>query len=77
MADSKGSTRRGDRTKKAPKHKNTFAFKHNKHSRKTKFISSLPTAREQGSGLCLRCVQIIDWRKQYRKYKPMREAHKW
>jgi hypothetical protein len=39
---------------KGPAHKNTFAFKHNKHSRKTKFIAGLPTQRASGSGLCER-----------------------
>ena len=38
------SLRRGDNAKAAPKHQNQFAFKHNKHSRKTESIKAMPIA---------------------------------
>lgn len=61
----------GERKKKKPagrgqKHQNAFAFHHNKNSQKTRLILSLPN-----EGLCKRCHDIIEWKKQYRKYKPL------
>lgn len=47
-------------------HQNRFAFKHNKASRKTAKILALPN-----EGLCTKCHDIIEWRKQFRKYKPL------
>ena len=49
---------------RAQHYQNTFAFKHNPKSRKTKKILGL-----QSVGLCERCERIIEWRKKYRKYK--------
>jgi hypothetical protein len=60
------STERGNVKKRGPHHKNTTKFKHNKNSKKTKKILSNPI-----EGLCKRCHQKIEWRKQYRKYKPL------
>lgn len=36
--------RKGEPTKKGPTHQNAFAFKHNKHSRKTEQIKAMPIA---------------------------------
>lgn len=59
----------GNKTKKkkgrAPAHQNTFAYKHNPCSKKTDKILSLPNIHT-----CQRCYDKIEWRKQYRKYKP-------
>ncbi|KAI3658825.1 hypothetical protein MP638_005831 [Amoeboaphelidium occidentale] len=62
----KVSTRKGNNKKTSQKHKNTFSFTHNKNSKKTKLILSLPIRN-----LCDRCQQIVEWRKNYRKYKPL------
>ncbi|GMI17408.1 hypothetical protein TrLO_g9391 [Triparma laevis f. longispina] len=51
---------------RAPKHQNTFAFKHNPNSKKTKQIESKPIL-----GVCLKCKEKLEWRKKYRKYKPL------
>lgn len=69
----KVSLRRGDRKKKAPKYKNSFAFKHNKNSRYTKKIANIDTK----SGTCRKCRDIIEWRKKYRKYKPVKDPKTW
>ena len=47
---------------RAPKHQNTFAFKHNPKSKKTEKILSSPNV-----GVCKRCYDKIEWRKKYRK----------
>lgn len=66
------STRKGNNKKAAPKHKNSFAFKHNPNSKKTKVILAINHA-----GLCAHCNEIIEWRKKYRKYKPLKHPRKW
>lgn len=66
--ESKGSTRKGNQAKKAPAHRNKFQFTagfNKSTSRLTKRINDLPAT----SGLCRKCTNIIEWRKQYRKYK--------
>ncbi|CAG8717232.1 5396_t:CDS:2, partial [Acaulospora morrowiae] len=52
--------------KGAQKYQNTFAFHANKNSKKTKTINSLPI-----DGVCQKCKDIIEWRKKYKKYKPL------
>jgi hypothetical protein len=49
-----------------PAHANSYAFHHNKSSKLTKHIGSLPIRF-----LCPPCVAVIEWRKKYRKYKPL------
>jgi hypothetical protein len=49
-----------------PAHQNTFAFQHNPGSKLTAKILASPNV-----GLCRRCHDKIEWRKQYRKYKPL------
>ncbi|CAG8464617.1 9631_t:CDS:2 [Dentiscutata heterogama] len=53
--------------KGAQKHKNTYAFRANKNSKKTNLINSLPI-----NGICKRCKDIIEWRKKFKKYKPLK-----
>ncbi|KDO35627.1 hypothetical protein SPRG_00471 [Saprolegnia parasitica CBS 223.65] len=60
------SSQRGNVKKGAPKHQNTFAFKHNPKSKKTEHILGLPI-----HGLCPHCHEQIVWRKKYRKYRPL------
>jgi len=60
------SSRSGNTTKKQQKHQNTFAFKHNPNSSKTKQISKSPL-----DFLCDRCHNILEWKIKYRKYKPL------
>jgi len=55
-----GQRRRG------PAHQNTFAFRHNPKSKKTERILASPI-----EGLCQRCHEKVEWRKKYRKYKPL------
>ena len=56
---------------KRPAHQNSTAFKHNPNSRLTARIASIPN-----DGLCHRCHAIIEWRKKYRKYKPLSQPRK-
>ncbi|CAH0519596.1 unnamed protein product [Peronospora belbahrii] len=63
------STQRGNMKKRAPKHQNSFAFKHNPKSKKTNRIMSMPIY-----GLCQKCHEQIEWRKKYRKYKPLTQS---
>ncbi|KCV72312.1 hypothetical protein H696_01708 [Fonticula alba] len=60
------STRKGGVTKGAPKHQNKTAYKHNRASKKTLHILSLPI-----NGLCKSCRDVLEWRKKFRKYKPL------
>ena len=55
----------------APAHQNTFAFKHNPKSKKTQKILESPNIH-----VCRRCHDKIEWRKQYRKYKPRTQPGK-
>lgn len=63
---SKGSTS-GASKSRPPAHQNQTAFKHNKSSKKTKKILDSPIS----DLLCPSCKNVIEWRKQYRKYKPL------
>lgn len=56
----------GKPKKGPPAHANSYAFHHNKSSKLTKHIGSLPIRH-----LCPACVAVIEWRKKYRKYKPL------
>ena len=49
----------------APAHQNTFAFRHNKGSKLTAIIRESPVDL-----VCRRCAAQIQWKKDYRKYKP-------
>lgn len=54
-----------------PRHQNDYAFKHNKASKLTAKILSTPNV-----GLCKRCHDIIEWKKAYRKYKPLTQPRR-
>eukprot|EP00943_MAST-04B_sp_MAST-4B-sp1_P006631 g6631.t1 len=81
MATLASETRRltanGERKRKLPqnsrkpKHQNSFAFKHNRNSKKTAAIKSV-----MHDGLCQRCHEKIVWKKKYRKYKPIKKSRK-
>lgn len=58
---SSGKPKRGP-----PAHANSYAFHHNPSSKLTAHIMSLPI-----NGLCPSCQAVIEWRKKYRKYKPL------
>jgi hypothetical protein len=49
------------------RYQNTFAFKHNPNSKTTKEILGI-----MHHGLCKRCNDKIEWRKRFRKYKPLK-----
>jgi len=49
----------------APAHQNKFAWTHNPKSKTTERILKSPNVH-----VCRRCHDKIEWRKQYRKYKP-------
>ena len=65
------STRSGNCTKVAQKYQNTFTFKHNKNSLLTRKIRETPL-----DYLCKRCLEKLEWRINYRKYKPLTNAAK-
>lgn len=50
---------------RAPAHQNKFAYKHNPKSKTTEKILASPIYH-----VCQRCHDKLEWRKQYRKYKP-------
>jgi len=54
-----------------PAHANRTAFVHNRNSKKTRRILAAPI-----SGLCPPCRAVLEWRKRYRKYKPLSVAKK-
>ncbi|KAF9955967.1 hypothetical protein BGZ72_003225 [Mortierella alpina] len=62
----KASSRKGNTKKQGQAHKNTYAFHANKSSKITKRIASMPVG-----GLCAKCVDVIMWRKKFKKYKPL------
>eukprot|EP01043_Picozoa_sp_COSAG02_P050428 COSAG02_NODE_5182_length_4563_cov_4.094982_5_plen_158_part_00 len=53
------------RRTRSQKYQNTFAYKHNKSSKRTLEILAVPIG-----GVCKRCYDVLTWRKAYRKYKP-------
>ncbi|KAL3785299.1 hypothetical protein ACHAW5_008331 [Stephanodiscus triporus] len=54
-----------------PAHQNAYAFRHNPKSKKTERILSSPNV-----GVCVRCRDKIEWRKKYRKYRPLTHPSK-
>lgn len=50
----------------APAHANRTAYRHNPSSKLTKKILAMPIC-----GLCPACHEQIEWRKRFRKYKPL------
>ncbi|KAF8975285.1 hypothetical protein BGZ46_009277 [Entomortierella lignicola] len=62
----KVSSRKGNNKKGAQAHKNAYAFHANKSSKITKKIAAMPVG-----GLCEKCVEVIMWRKKFKKYKPL------
>ena len=68
------STRKGNNAKKPQKYQNKTAFRNDLHdsSKLTKQINSLEVA-----GVCARCKEVIDWRKKFKKYKPLTAPKKW
>ena len=67
MSTQKGNVHR----QRAQKHQNDFKFKHNKGSKKTEKLKQAPLDL-----LCKRCYEILKWRIEYRKYKPITTPHK-
>lgn len=53
-------------------HKNTFAFRHNPKSKLTATIAATPIV-----GVCEKCRIQIQWRKDYRRYKPLKAPATW
>ena len=62
--------RSGARGKK-PAHQNSFAYRHNKGSKKTKAIYAVVH-----KNLCSHCYDKVEWKKKYRKYKPLLKSRK-
>ncbi|KAF9546725.1 hypothetical protein EC957_009485 [Mortierella hygrophila] len=67
----KVSSRRGNPKKGGQAHKNAYAFHANKSSKITKRIAAMPVG-----GLCEKCVEVIMWRKKFKKYKPLTQMKK-
>lgn len=61
----------GSKKSGPPAHANKFAYTHNRNSKLTRTILSFPI-----SGLCPSCREIVEWRKRFRKYKPLTVAKK-
>lgn len=68
------SSKKGNNKKKGQKYQNRSAFKNNLHdsSKTTKQINGLFVG-----GVCERCRDIIEWRKKFKKYKPLTAPKKW
>jgi hypothetical protein len=66
------STRGGNDKKRGPKYQNSFGYVHNRNSKRTKVIEAMPN-----EGCCQRCFDKIEWRKKYRKYKPLTQQSTW
>lgn len=60
------STQKGNTKKPGQRHQNTYAFKHNKNSMLTRKIQEAPLDK-----LCQHCLNILEWKLKYRKYKPL------
>eukprot|EP00164_Ancoracysta_twista_P011278 GFYU01017338.1.p1 GENE.GFYU01017338.1~~GFYU01017338.1.p1 ORF type:complete len:194 (+),score=45.12 GFYU01017338.1:139-720(+) len=66
------SSQRGNVTRtRAQKNQNRDAFKHNPKSKLSEKIKELPNV-----GLCGKCHEIVEWRKKYRRYKPLTQPKK-
>ncbi len=65
------STRSGNNKKQGQKYQNVFTFKHNKSSMLTRKIKESPL-----DNLCKRCLEKLEWKINYRKYKPLTTATK-
>jgi Uncharacterized conserved protein (DUF2039) len=65
MSSSTTTTKKKAAKGPVPAHQNATAWRHNPKSKKTAKILAAPIA-----GVCRRCRQKLEWRKQYRKYKP-------
>lgn len=66
------SLKSGGKPKQGPRHQNKTAFRHNKNSKKTERILSIPI-----TNVCERCYDQLQWRKDYRKYKPLTQPKRW
>ena len=64
-------SRGSDKKSRPPAHQNTYAFKHNPKSKLTEKILNSPIQH-----CCRRCTDKLEWRKQYRKYKPLTQLGK-
>ena len=60
------STQKGNIKKAGQKYQNKFKFKHNENSKETAKIIKSPLDR-----LCQRCFDQLQWKIDYRKYKPL------
>ena len=56
---------------RVPRYMNENKFKHNTKSKKSERIMAL-----SHNGLCHRCHDKIEWKKKYRKYKPLKRSGK-
>ncbi|KAI9230709.1 MAG: hypothetical protein DHS80DRAFT_28600 [Piptocephalis tieghemiana] len=65
------SSRKSGAKKGPQKYQNEVAFKHNKNSKLTRKIIAMPI-----TGLCAKCLEMIEWRKKFRKYKPLTQPKK-
>jgi hypothetical protein len=85
-------TGRRGATGPVPTFQNKTRFTHNTNSKHTKAVSveegcvAEPTFGHDGalqilsipnSGVCPRCHDQIEWKRKYRKYKPLKEPGSW
>ena len=67
MSSQRGNTRKEG----SQKYQNVFKFKHNPGSTKSEKIKQAPLDH-----LCEHCHEVLKWKIQYRKYKPLTALHK-
>lgn len=65
---SMSSSRKGAASKGAQRHQNATAYRASRYgeTRQTKLAASVPLA-----GICSRCKEKLEWKKNYGKYKPL------
>ena len=62
---------------KGQKHQNTEAWVPNradKHNSLQQLVNKLPSGAE--AGLCQKCDEVVAWKKQFGKYKPLKQPAK-
>ena len=66
------SSQRGNVKKSGTQtYQNSFKYKHNTKSKKTAKILDTPLDL-----LCKKCLDLIQWKIDYRKYKPLTKPHR-
>ena len=65
----KASYRKGNTAKPGQKYQNKTAYK--PHRDQPTHVVAEHVIQRQEQGLCVRCIEILQWRRQFNKYKPL------